>query len=141
MPESFLSGTFLPWYESCQRRQYAVCEKARFPFILIPNKNKTIFAARIAPYIVGALANSSPLFAAGSASSGTILTCKSLSTFYRVSVLHARENRAFLVYAFFHCAIRAFNKVPILRPSGGIRIDVFPYFTVVVFIADHMLVK
>ena len=31
-------------------------------------------------------ANISPLFAAGSALSGTILTCKSLSTFYRVSV-------------------------------------------------------
>ena len=58
-----------------------------FYFILIPNKNKTIFAARIVPYCVGLLDHICPLCSAEPALSGAILTRKSLSTFYRVSVL------------------------------------------------------
>ena len=54
--------------------------------ILIPNKNKTIFAARIVPYGVGLLDHICPLCSSEPALSGAILTRKSLSTFYRVSV-------------------------------------------------------
>ena len=58
-----------------------------FELILIPDKNKTIFAAGFAPYFVAFLANICPLFAAESASSDTNPSRKSLSTFYRVLVL------------------------------------------------------
>ncbi len=54
--------------------------------ILIPDKNKTIFAAGFAPCCVKALANIFPLFAAGFALPDTNPPRKSLPVFYRVSV-------------------------------------------------------
>ena len=59
--------------------------------ILIPNKNKTILAARFVPCIVAFLDHISPLCSAESATPGANLSRKSLSTFYRVSVQIRRK--------------------------------------------------
>ena len=46
----------------------------------------------------------------------------------------------FSVYAFFLCAMLAFNIVPIFDPTCGIVLNIFPNLSVIVLIADHMLV-
>ena len=84
IPISSLHGKL----EICGLAAFAKQRFAGIDFILIPNKNKTIFAARIVPYGVGLLDHICPLCSSEPALSGAILTRKSLSTFYRVSVLH-----------------------------------------------------